>query len=345
MAGDRQHILPRFLLKGLASRVTGREIFTWVYRKEEKVFEANIKNIGVERNFYGREGELTADAEITNLENEFGILLDKLRAKSDQTEIHDPRVAEFVAHLCVRTRHLRESFLESSEVLLSKIPKHLFNVDNLRALVSNHPELMTLELEKVIAENLMLGPYSKMLLQMGPTMAIALFDENKSGIEQLAEPLISNLKGILPRAVKDGHIKALAKAPIPEPRVEDYRTLAWFVCESGSPLILGDIGCLFETAGARRFKSLNEKNDEIRNIYLPMMSNRMLVGTALSSAPRVDFRLIEEATVKCSREFFVCSESSQDRTRLLRLIGTESEIVTENDLDKIMSELARAMTE
>ena len=345
MAGNRHHILPRFLLKGVASRVTGTEVFTWVYRKEEKVFEANIKNIGVERNFYGREGELTADAEITNLENEFAILLDRLRAKSDQTEIHDPRVAEFVAHLCVRTRHLRESFLESSEVLLSKIPEHLFNVDNLKAFVSNHPELMTQELEKVIADNPMLEPYSKMLLQIGPTMAIALFDENKSDIGQLAQPLISNLKGVLPRAVKEGHIKALARAPIPEPRVEDYYILRWFVCESESPLILGDIGCLFETAGTRRFKPLNEKSDEIRNIYLPIMSNRMLVGTALPSAPTVDFRLIEEATVKCSKEFFVCSEASQDRTRLLRLIGTESEIVTEDDLDKIMSELVTAMAE
>jgi hypothetical protein len=344
MAGNRQHILPRFLLKGFASRVTGSEVFTWVYRKEANVFEANIINVGVEKNFYGREGEVTADAEITNLENEFAILLDELRRKSDQSQIHDPKLAEFVAHLCVRTRHLRESFRESSEVLLSKISEHLFNAENLKAFVSNHPELMTHELEKVIAENPLLEPYAKMLLQMGPTMAIAFFEGNKSDIEQLAQPLISNLKSVLPRALKEGHIKALAKAPIPELRVEDYRILRWFVCESDDPLVLGDIGCLFETAGARRFKSLSEKNDEIRNIYLPIMSNRMLVGTALSSAPRVDFKLIENAMVTCSREFFVCSESSQGKTRLLRLIGTESATVSENDLDQIMNELVRAMT-
>jgi hypothetical protein len=68
MAGNRQHIFPRFLLKGFASRVAGREVFAWVYRKEAKVFETNIINIGVEKNFYGREGDVSADAEITNLE-------------------------------------------------------------------------------------------------------------------------------------------------------------------------------------------------------------------------------------------------------------------------------------
>jgi len=46
MAGIRQHILPRFLLKGFASKVVGQEVFTWVYREEGKFFESNIINGG-----------------------------------------------------------------------------------------------------------------------------------------------------------------------------------------------------------------------------------------------------------------------------------------------------------
>jgi hypothetical protein len=45
MAGSKHHILPRFLLKGFASRIIPRaekqdDVFVWVYRKEGKTFEA-----------------------------------------------------------------------------------------------------------------------------------------------------------------------------------------------------------------------------------------------------------------------------------------------------------------
>jgi hypothetical protein len=175
-------------------------------------------------------------------------------------------------------------------------------------------------------------------------MAIAFFEGNISEVQQFAQGVISHFKTLLPSAINEGHIKALAKTPIPEPRAEDYRALRWFIYKSERPLVLGDVGCLFETAGERRFKSLNEKDDEIRNIYLPIMSNRILIGTAFSSTREVDFRPIEEAIVKCSREFFVCSESSRDRANLLPLIGTAAEIATENDLDQMMNEVVKAMT-
>jgi len=68
MAGKRHHILPRFLLKGFASRVQGEGVFSVVYRKDGKPFETNIEKISVEKHFYGKEGEISADEEITDLE-------------------------------------------------------------------------------------------------------------------------------------------------------------------------------------------------------------------------------------------------------------------------------------
>jgi hypothetical protein len=56
MAGDRQHILPRFLLKGFASRIEGEKIYTWVYPRNSPPVEANIRKVGVEKHFYGKQG-------------------------------------------------------------------------------------------------------------------------------------------------------------------------------------------------------------------------------------------------------------------------------------------------
>jgi hypothetical protein len=56
------------LLKGFASRLDGQEAFTWVYRRGGRVFEANIKNVAVEKHFYTGKGENDVDDEITELE-------------------------------------------------------------------------------------------------------------------------------------------------------------------------------------------------------------------------------------------------------------------------------------
>lgn len=91
MAGIRHHILPRFFLKGFASKFVGQEAFTWVYRREGKIFEANILNVGVEKHFYGKAGELNVDDEITDVERGFAILLDQLRRKDNAYEIRNQR--------------------------------------------------------------------------------------------------------------------------------------------------------------------------------------------------------------------------------------------------------------
>lgn len=71
MAGTQQHVLPRFLQKGFASRVKGEQVFTYVYRKgSDKPFEANTANVGVEKYFYETESGISADDEITNLDHE-----------------------------------------------------------------------------------------------------------------------------------------------------------------------------------------------------------------------------------------------------------------------------------
>ena len=139
--------------------------------------------------------------------------------------------------------------------------------------------------------------------------------------------------------IKEGHIKALAKSLVPEPRAEDYRSLHWFVGKSEMPLVLGDFGCLFEMEAPGRFRTFNNNDDPIKNIFLPISSNRILVGTALSTAPPIDGRVINCATAKCCREFFISSESSPVLDGLMSLIGEESEIISKAELEAIVTEL------
>ena len=107
MAGIRQHILPRFLLKGFASQANDKKIFTCVYRKGGIQFETTIENVGLEKHFYGKAGETSADEEITQLEGGFARLIADLRNKPDGACADSKRVSDLVAHLTIRTKQLR----------------------------------------------------------------------------------------------------------------------------------------------------------------------------------------------------------------------------------------------
>jgi hypothetical protein len=131
----------------------------------------------------------------------------------------------------------------------------------------------------------------------------------------------------------------LAKNLIPEPRVEDYRKLHWFVCKSDEPLILGDVGCLFEVAGKKKFISLSGKEDDLRNIYLPISSDTLVVGTTSTTTPQVDVQAINEASAKISRDFFVCHESSAEMYKLLTILGAEAEIFGNDEIAQLVREV------
>lgn len=124
MSGKRQHFVPRFLQEGFASHRNGDESYTWVYRKKTAPFNSNIINVGVEGRFYTEPGDSTADDLITSAETSFSALVRGLRS-GQSSSLSDPQIPELIAHLEVRTRHLRENFLQTGEFLVSKLLEFL----------------------------------------------------------------------------------------------------------------------------------------------------------------------------------------------------------------------------
>jgi hypothetical protein len=336
MAGINQHYLPRFLLKGFASRIVGKEIFTWAYHKGKNVFEPNIKGISAERYFYGKQGEISADNEITELEGKYGAFIDELRERDNGAQIEDSRVVEFIAHLCIRTKHLRDSLRESTEFLMDKISEYLSDYDNLKKFILGNPKLAEDVVGKMMDDNQFPPIYKDMLIMLVTQLAPLLLDENQPEFRMMVDSLVEPFKTMIPQALKQEHIKLLAKHPIPEPRVEDYKSLRWFVYTPTNSVILGDVGVLIETGSTKRFKSLNEKDDEIRNIFLPISSTQIIVGTPLSR-PHINFD-INDVIAKCSREFFISSNRSSEMDLLHSKIGEKSEVISKEELEQIVRE-------
>lgn len=337
MAGIRHHILPRFLLKGFASQINGAKVFTWVYRKNSRAFEASTKDVSVEKYFYGKDGEANVDPEITELEIEFADLLSELRECSSKEEITDPRVAEFITHLGIRTKHLRESFRESTEFLLESLEEYLSDFRNLKGLILHDPQIMEDAFEAKIKDCQIPQHQKDMIMAIMPSMASTLLDQQKSEFQFLAKAFFAQIQEALPTMLKETHITTLSKELIPEPRVGNYRSLKWFVRYSKVPLILGDVGCLFEVSG-NRYISLDSK-DELKNIFLPISSHQMLVGTSSNSALQVNFQSLKKAYAKRSREYFICSEPSPEMDSLASSIGKDAEIISKAELEQVIKEM------
>lgn len=351
MAGTRHHILPRFLQKGFASKIVGREVFTWVYRKE-KVFEANIINVSVERHFYGKEGELNVDNEITEIEYDFAKLLDQLRSKDNAYKILNTEIADFVGHLSMRTKHLRDSLIESSDLLTTTFFNYLSDRDNLTDCFLNyykrHPEVIRQAIDDALkkmqlpkAQRLMMR--QRMLAVIRPKHIVSKVDNEIAQYNFMFATLGTLFSEKLPSILRTEHIKLMAKTLIPEPRVEEYRKLNWFVCKSKQPLIIGDIGCLFEVEDKKRFVSISGKDDNLQNIYLPISSDTLIVGTYSSEMPEVDFNFVNENFVKCSRDFFICSENSKEIENLLNELGKDAEVLGIEGVQLLLKEVIEEM--
>lgn len=159
MSGPRQHYLPRFLMKGFASRIKKKiKYYTWVYARDREPYETNSINIGLETYFYGKTTEPLVDDAITKEEITYSEILDKLRNYETTCPLDNHFPEEFITHLVIRSRHLRRSFQEAGDLIIDIASKHLANPDNVYKLLSNivinKPELIEQELREKLKETL-----------------------------------------------------------------------------------------------------------------------------------------------------------------------------------------------
>lgn len=337
MAGNRQHILPRFLLKGFASRIEGEKTYTWVYPRNHPPVEANIRKVGAERHFYGKQGELSVDDDITEFEGEYAPLFEELRKNRISYELSDKRIANFVTHLVIRTKNFRESFRESSEFMIEKMSAYFSDFSNIKSIMSG--KYAKEELEKRLKENKLPRYFRRKSKKLLKGILPTILDSNKAEMLMSYEIAFQNIKNSLPRMIKDGHIKGLSKDLTPEPRVNDYQLLKWFIYYCEGPIILGDMGCLFEISDSDRFRFITFENDIIKNIFLPISYNQILIGTSDFEIPHVDLVILNKEIARHSRDFFIASVNSKEISSLVSYIGCDTELISKQEIENMAKEI------
>ena len=341
MAGKRQHFIPQFLQKGFASHAVGEEVFTWTYRKGIKPFNPNIKNVGVEGFFYSENNDTRLDDAITVAEGDFAQLIDTIRLNDTVDKRDHEKVAQLLAHLEVRTRHLRQSFFATGNHLLNKILEYLsdtaFCEKFIRQRIINNPSLI----KESISKELRRRGISQEALPILIKLSEPFIKSTVPNMLEFMNYMISYLKKEMParlkQASKTGHIQALNSGLSPVVKVQRFEKLNFKVVNSeDNLLLLGDSAVLFHVHGDRSFKPILEKKDELIAILLPISPRQLIVGCAEDYMP--DFSMLRGIIAGCSLEYFIAHEISQANEHLSGTISENSHLLTEAQMEELIED-------
>jgi hypothetical protein len=312
-----------------------------MYRKGMPPSNANIINVGVEGRFYTEGQDTEADDLITSAEGTFSALIRNLRADLS-APLLDPQLPVLIAHLEVRTRHLRENFLQTGEALVSRLLDFLSDDEAFAAFLirwfQSEPSMLRESFAKEFAKHKLPEESFNPIMQLVTPLVPALIQRQRAQFPKLAAMLRSALPSMLKKAGKSGHIKTLKKSIAPELRVQRYASLTYAVATAvETPLILGDSVVLFDVQGPRRYKAFLDRDDTLNAVLLPLDPGRVLVG-ALDGFTGIHSGL-REAIARCSLEYFIATENSCANELLRDQIGMDAALLTQAELEAMVNEL------
>lgn len=120
-----QHYVPRMLLSNFALSGNSKEPQVYVYDKHRKrVFRTNVANVAAERAFYDldvAEGVVSAEPALSEVESKARSTIEKIVLEETLGSLTDEDrswLAIFLAAQKTRTRHFRESILDSDKQLV-----------------------------------------------------------------------------------------------------------------------------------------------------------------------------------------------------------------------------------
>lgn len=344
MAGTRHHVIPRFLLRGFASHISGDEAYAWVFRARGQPFNTNIKNIAVEGHFYTHDNRPDIDDSITSAEGSMAETVGKLRELRSVGNISHAALAELIAHLEARTRHLRANFEIIADAMFSRTVAFIEDHDAFKRFVfarfESEPEWLVGPLRDELRKRGMPdGSADRLVSMMQPhlpafveSMMLQLTADFTSAMRHMMEERPEMLRA----AARNGQLRALEQAIAPELKVSQYSNLTYDVLHFPEPLPLGDSAVVFEIGGARRYSSFISADNDLLAAYLPLTPTLALCGHTAGFHPNPQD--LPSAVALCSLEYFVAAEDSTRFYSLQPLISQLSNIIDEATIEKLLSE-------
>ena len=180
MSGVRQHYLPQFLLKGFASKVQRKEVYTWVFTGINFPFQANIKKIGIEKEFYGDPAISNLDDKITSIESKLSNYINSLRGINKDRKLDSAKASKLIYHIFVRAKNIRSAMINVLDFIFRIIIENLPDSESLQKSLFNYfkknPELI---LDKIEDKSGAIIKYHRNLILDGLNVSLKTGQVNK----------------------------------------------------------------------------------------------------------------------------------------------------------------------
>lgn len=345
MSGRKQHFIPQSLLRAFGVK-RGKKTYVVAYTYERGIFAPPTDGIAAERSFYSEldvEGTTeTLDDRITDYEQQIPTVLEQLRQVS--TNADPAAAAELVTHLTVRNDHFRKAAAAGGADLISGMTEVLSNEGSARTLMGiagDQPsEMFAAELPKLCEQ------YGPMFSLMGMTQAQFkdfAFQAMKSTFStfhaEMVGPLREAFGGMveqIPDVAANAQRRALTENLTPPKRIERLAEFKWQTVETSEPLILPDCVAVGVDAENGLLPLMLADLDKTEAIYMPLASDRMLVGF-LGEPPGVP-QNINEVFAGCSWDFFVARERTPDLEGYRRVLRQTSERFMAGTVGEVIEE-------
>lgn len=354
MAGKRHHFIPQFLQRGFSS--SDNESNAWVFRKDRPAFNTSIQNIALEGQFYTHDGDTSVDDAITDDEGALAEFVTDLRAAADGTNVDSQQAAKLVAHMLVRTRHVRENFGRMTGDLVNGVYSAMSDPEKLAAILTAHiqddasltrilKQLLTVaagdrfppeELSRRLDEAL-----TPLMLQQARAELPAYFKANADVQARALQTEGQLAQSLLKGAMKSGHLKALKRVATTSAREEAFAKLTFHVRKyPGDDIILGDSAAVYAVAGERRVAPLNDATMPMIGVLLPLDTKTCLIGELNGHCEVFDTaESVRQAIAGCSLEFFIASVDTPENRALASNVAKDSHLLDTGDVKEILGGL------
>lgn len=312
MNNRRQHFLPRYLMKRFCCETKGKQFYVWVY-KNNKIYKTNIINVGLTSFHYGQ-GDITIDANLTNLDNSFSILLDNIIRHKNISLEEQPDIVDFIVHLLHRLNHSNALLLHVGNLMNYYIKSIVTNENMLKTVMTNHfnknPNLWNSILYKEF-EKINIPPQFVNYMIKNNMLNFEIFlDKNIKILLELGESICSELNNNMQSIVRKSHLRSLKESIIPKPRADYINSFnfKWILYECDrSNFILGDIGPTSIVDG--EFCTLLFSKKDPDYIFLPISSNMIIVGYRNDNY-KIYLKEINYETSKICLDFYISNNNT-----------------------------------
>jgi len=333
-----QHYLPQFLLKGFASRTKEKKAWVYCFRRDAVGKEVSVRDIGKEADFHGNPRDSDLENRMAVVESAFGPHVARWREGGFLSEADEELIPQFVGHLIVRTKSVRDAFARGAQVLMDELVQRL---DGGELNPLSQPDIEG-EMVRRMSKNPRFAKFARQRpREFRARIGALLVELNRSGKplewgQQLAKQARETVD--VRTSIAQGHIKSLTKSQVPVERVRILRSMAWSIVRTNlAEMVLGDAGAVAREIRDPQFKNpLALDFGKLGLLCCPIGSNAALVGRAVGLDHPFSADEINQASAELSRDFFVASERNQRFDDLQKIIGKRADIMSAEEIRKLI---------